>query len=95
MGRACTGISGVLVMTASNEFEPSKADMKDPDMGIWLSNGFTRTFMNAIGSSPDIFIRDLYYKVAKGTVGSHVTVYNAENFGNLYRASINEFISIH
>ena len=39
IGEACEGLPGVLVMTAANADEPSKADMMDPEMGIWLSNG--------------------------------------------------------
>lgn len=92
IGEACEGIQGVLLMTAANPNETSKADMKDPDMGLWLSNGFTRAFQEAIDENPDIVLRDLYYKLAAQTVGSHATVYNVENYGNVYTNTMREFL---
>ena len=61
IGEACVGIPGLLVITSANAYEPSKADMKDPEMGIWLSNGFTREFQETVDTKPDIILRDLYY----------------------------------
>ena len=92
IGEACEGIPGVLLMTAANPNETSKADMKDPDMGLWLSNGFTRAFQEAIDENPNIVLRDLYYKLAAQTVGSHATVYNVENYGNVYTNTMREFL---
>ena len=91
IGEACEGIPGVLFITAANAVETSKADMKDPEMGIWLSNGFTRGFQETVDTNPDIILRDLYYKLARNTVGSHATVYNVENYGNMYKESMNEY----
>ena len=59
IGEACIGIPGLLVITSANAYEPSKADMKDPEMGIWLSNGFTREFQETVDTNPDIILRDL------------------------------------
>ncbi|MDE6793217.1 MAG: hypothetical protein K2J48_09055, partial [Muribaculaceae bacterium] len=84
IGEECIGMPGVLFMTSANSLETSKADMKDETMGIWLSNGFTRGFQKTIENDPDISIRNLYYKLVPTTVGSHVSVYNAESFGNIY-----------
>ena len=91
IGEACVGIPGLLVITSANTDEPSKADVKDPEMGIWLSNGFTREFQETIDVKPDIVLRDLYYELAGNTVGSHATVYNVENYGNMYKESMNEY----
>lgn len=91
IGEACIGIPGLLVITSANAYEPSKADMKDPEMGIWLSNGFTRGFQETVDTNPDIILRDLYYELARNTVGSHATVYNVENYGNMYKESMNEY----
>ena len=91
IGKACEGIPGLLVITSANAYEPSKADMKDPEMGIWLSNGFTREFQETVDAKPDIILRDLYYELARNTVGSHATVYNVENYGNMYKESLNEY----
>ena len=92
IGQACEGIPGVLLMTAANPYESSKADMKDTEMGIWLSNGFTRAFQEAVDENPRITLRDLYYKLARQTVGSHATVYNALYYGNMYTNTIHEFV---
>ncbi len=92
IGEACEGIPGVLFISAANANEPSKADVKDPDMGIWLSNGFTRAFQEAIDEDTDISMRDLYYTLARRTVGSHATVYNATQYGNMYDNSISEYL---
>ncbi len=91
IGEACEGIPGVLLITAANANESSKADMKDPDMGIWLSNGFTRTFQETIDENTSISMRDLYYTLALHTVGSHATVYNSAHYGNMYDNSIGEY----
>ena len=91
IGEACVGIPGLLVITSANAYEPSKADMKDPEMGIWLSNGFTREFQETVDTKPDIILRDLYYELARNTVGSHSMVYNVENYGNMYKESMNEY----
>lgn len=91
IGEACEGVPGLLAMTAANPYEPSKADMKDTEMGIWLSNGFTRAFQEAVDEKPDICLRDLYYELARHTVGSHATVYNVENYGNMYKERMNEY----
>lgn len=92
IGEACIGLPGALFFTAANPYETSKADMKDLDMCIWLSNGFTRAFQEAIDENPDIVLRDLYYKLAAQTVGSHATVYNVENYGNVYTNTMREFL---
>lgn len=91
IGEACEGIPGALIMTAANPYETSKADIKDAEMGIWLSNGFTRAFQEAIDNSPNITMRELYYKLARQTVGSHATVYNYEYYGNMFKNTMQEF----
>lgn len=92
IGEQCAGIPGVVFVSAANSSESSKADMKDTDMGIWLSNGFTRAFQEQIDEDPTISLRDLYYVLARRTVGSHATVYNAENYGNLYHNTMEEYL---
>lgn len=92
IGEACEGLPGVLVMTAANADEPSKADMMDPEMGIWLSNGFTRAFQEAIDTNVHISLNDLYYKLARQTVGSHAMVYNSTNYGNMHRNTMEEYL---
>jgi glycosylphosphatidylinositol transamidase (GPIT) subunit GPI8 len=92
IGEACMGIPGMISVTAATPYEPSKADVKDLTMGIWLSNAFTRVFQETIDDNPNISIRDLYYYLARATTGSHVTVYNADAYGNLVHNTMSEFL---
>lgn len=68
------------------------ADEWSEDVGVFLSNGFSRGFQEAIGSNPAISLRDLYYTLAAYTAGSHVKVYNVPNYGNVYSSSMTEFL---
>lgn len=92
IGEACEGIPGTLVFTAAHAFESSKADIYDNTLNVWLSNGFTRTFRDEVTANPDITLRELYYKTVRGTKGSHPRIYNASNYGNMYRESLREFL---
>lgn len=92
IGEACEGLPGVLFITAAHAYETSKADMKDLEMGIWLSNGFTRAFQEAIDDNPNVTLHNLYHKLARQTVGSHATIYNYVHYGNLYTNTMREFL---
>ena len=59
---------------------------------VWMSNRFTYTLHECLTSNPEIPFRDLYYRLFLNTVGSHVMMYNIENYGNLYTESIAEFL---
>lgn len=89
----CAGIPGMLFITAANGDETSKADIFNDSMRVWMSNRFTSTFIQQITANRDISMRDLYYRLFINTVGSHVMVYNSDNYGNLYTASMTEFIT--
>lgn len=89
----CEGIPGVLLITAANGEETSKADVFDGELKVWKSNRFTSTFLQQIAENSSVAMRDLYYRLFMNTLGSHVTVYNANNFGNLYSSSMSEFIN--
>lgn len=92
IGEAIQGIPGVLVFTAAHANEPSKADVYDDNLNVWLSNGFTRTFRDQVTKNPDITLRDLYYETVRGTKGSHPHIYNAENYGNMHKETLREFL---
>ena len=92
IGEACEGIPGLVVMTAANPYEPSKADMKDTEMGIWLSNGFTRAFQDEIYSHTGVSLRDLYYSCARHTTGSHAMMYNVEHYDNVFLSTMSEYL---
>lgn len=92
LGEACLGLPGCLFITAANPNETSHADVWSEDVGVYLSNGFTRGFQEAIDASPSIYLRDLYYTLARNTSGSHVKVYNAQNYGSVYSNTMAEFL---
>lgn len=89
----CRNIPGMLFVTATNGDETSKVDVFNGEMKVWMSNRFTSTFIEQITENKNIALRDLYYRLFINTVGSHVMVYNAENYGNLYSADMSEFIN--
>ncbi len=89
----CVGIPGMLFITAANGDETSKADIFNEQLKVWMSNRFTSTFIEQITADRVIAMRDLYYRLFINTVGSHVMVYNDDNYGNLYQASMTEFIN--
>lgn len=88
--KACKGVPGMLAITASNEWETSKADVAYAD--VWLSNRFTRTLIESCTNNPSISMRELYYTLFNATVGSHVTLYNEEHYGSVYTETMSEFL---
>lgn len=82
----------MLSFTAANAHETSKADVHDLDMDVWLSNRFTATLHDCLTTDTSISMRDLYYRLFQNTVGSHVCVFGADGYGNLYRSNMGEFV---
>lgn len=92
VAQSAKGIPGVLLITASNENETSKADVFSDELSVWMSNRFTSTLEEQINTNPAISLRDLYFKLFRNTVGSHVTVYNQGTFDNIYKCTMREFL---
>ena len=84
-------IKGMLSITAANENETSKA-YAIGTAGVWISNSFSNALIKELGTRKASSIYDLYHSIYNLTIGSHVSVYNAKNFGNLYTTSIDEFL---
>ena len=89
---ATEGIPGILAITAANPYETSKADIYNTDLHVWMTNRFTATLHDCIIEAPEIPLRDLYYRLFINTVGSHVTLYNVNGYGNIYQESMKEFL---
>ena len=87
----CTDIPGLLMMTAANPYETSKADAFDNELQVYLSNTFTSSILSQLESHPQTVIRDLYLHAFDKTNGSHVMVYNSDYYGNLYLNDMGEF----
>ena len=93
VAQGCTGIPGLLMMTAANPHETSKADAFDNELQVYLSNTFTLSILAQFGRNPMCSIYDLYLHAFDKTQGSHVMVYNAEHYGNLYFNDMSEYLS--
>ena len=91
-GNILSGQPDLLVLTAANVNETSKADIFDQQMGVYLSNAFSRTFRRAVDANPDITIYDLYRELFKTTQGSHVSIYNHKMYGSVYTETMVEFL---
>ncbi len=92
LGQYCEGLPGVLFITASSPYETSHADVWSEQVGVYLSNGFTRGFQNAIGQNTAVSLRDLYYTLAANTSGSHVRIYNTQQYGSVYSNTMNDYL---
>lgn len=91
VAQGCTGIPGLLIMTAANPYEPSKADAFDNELMTYLSNTFTSSILTQLERNPNSIIYDLYLHAFDKTQGSHVMIYNAEHYGNLYMNNMGEY----
>lgn len=95
VGLACVKeqVPSVLCMTAANEKETSKASRTDASGQIWLSNSFTDNLLQQLSTQGDkLSLYQLYKETYNKTIGSHVTLYNIEQFGMLDRVDVKEFI---
>ena len=66
--------------------------MKDEQLHVYLSNGFTRAFQTKLTEQPDVSLRDLFYFVATQTVGSHASLYNQSHYGNVFTERMGEYM---
>ena len=90
-GEALSGQPDVLVLTAANSHETSKADVHDKELGVYLSNAFARTFRQYVNQRNTITLRELYIELAKTTNGSHVSIYNEHNYGSVYTNTMEDY----
>ncbi len=91
-GEALTDMNDVLVLTSANSMESSKVDIFDNQLGVYLSNAFARTFRKQVDARNDITIYNLYRELFKTTRGSHVGIYNQQQYGSVYQESMREFL---
>jgi glycosylphosphatidylinositol transamidase (GPIT) subunit GPI8 len=94
VGECCTGIPSLLMMTAANPYEPSKAYAFDDELNVDLSNTFTASILSHLEENPQSVIRDLYLHAFDRTNGSHVMVYNSDWYGSLYLNDMREYYPI-
>ena len=95
VAQGCTGIPGLLMMTAANPYETSKADGLDEELLVYITNTFTSSILSWFDSKPNTVIRDLYLHAFDKTNGSHVMIYNSDYYGNLYLNDMSEYYPDH
>ena len=54
---------------------------------------YTFVLLDRIDKNPEIPLRDLYTSLFQQTLGSHVSVYNADFYGSVYRNNMREYIA--
>lgn len=91
-GESLRGIPGLLCLTAANADETSKVNRYSYTLGTWLSNSFTDALLDEFASDTSRSLYELYGKLYNRTMGSHVSVYNADCFDNLYTSGFGEFL---
>lgn len=92
VGEACAGIPGLLCITAANEKETSKVNTYSCLLRTWLSNSFTDALLEEFAHRHENSLYELYGNLYGQTMGSHVSVYNADYFDNLYTSKFREFL---
>lgn len=94
VGAQCSDIPGVMMLTSTNENEPSFADISEFDLQLqtYLSNGFGSTFIDTMGRLSSYWLLDVYMRLVQGTQGSHVSLYGVEGFGSLTRLQLIDFV---
>ena len=94
--RAVEGIKGVLAISGASGTEQSWAENWMAGLGeyggTWLCDRFSCNFVNCLADNPQVNYSELYLYCMQHTIGSHVKIVNAANFGNLYSSSPEEFI---
>lgn len=87
-------IKGVLCINSATVRETSLADQCDFDeiQETYLATHFTKVFVESLSKTSNLSYYNVYENLARYTSGSHVNVSNAQNFDNLEKASISEFI---
>lgn len=91
MGEVTDMSSPILCFTAADKNETSKAINFSNTVNVWLSNNFSFHLFNELEENPDTDLLELYANLNTKVYGSHVRIYNEENFGKLVNLQINEF----
>jgi glycosylphosphatidylinositol transamidase (GPIT) subunit GPI8 len=88
----CSDIEGIVAFTAADANETSKADIFNSSLGVWMSNQFTYTLRDEITKDSSISLYNLYCKLFINTLGSHVMIFNEDNYGNVITNSMEEYL---
>ena len=89
--KATEGLKGVLGIASASDTEFSFADNYSVELRTWMSDRFTNNLINALSGDRNLTYKELYSYLVSHTLGSHVGIFNAAMFGNLYREAPAEF----
>lgn len=82
--KAIEGTPLVLGISAADDNESSFADNFSNDLGVWMCDRFTSNLVRIVNEEHKyINLLDTYKQLYTATLGSHVQVYNLDNFYNL------------
>ena len=95
VAQECVGVPKMLLMTATNDKETSKAELYASLWKTYLTNSFNSAVLHTLQTKGfySLSIKDLYSETFSNTMGSHVTLYNMENFGNVFFNNVCEYFS--
>src|SRR5262249_50213591 len=83
---------GALLMAGASPTEDSKAANFDEALESWLSNQFSFTLFDLLKRDRAMNLREAYQEVYTHVSGSHVRIYNAQNFGDSGTTAVGDLI---
>lgn len=92
--KSVEGIRGVLAISGAAHNEQSWADNWNADGLFWMSDRFTQNLLTCLADRGNkVDYKELYLYCTKHTLGSHVKIINAQNFGSLYKETPEDFFT--
>jgi glycosylphosphatidylinositol transamidase (GPIT) subunit GPI8/ABC-type branched-subunit amino acid transport system substrate-binding protein len=82
---------GVILFSSASPTENSIADNYSKEYGIWYADQFSHQLWSRTFTDPDSSLKDLYEWLYLHVSGSHVSVYNRDNFGDLEFMALDDF----
>ncbi len=87
-------LPGILSFASASGNEQSFADYHSSTLSTWMSDRFSNNVVKQMTENTNQTYRDFFLYLAEHTLGSHVHVANASNFGNLYTNTPSEFFDL-
>lgn len=91
IGQALYGYDNLIAFTAATSNETSKAYLFNNEVGVWLSNRFSAFMLSKVKAEPKCTIRDLYQYLTLQTIGSHASIFNYSNYGDITVENVKEY----
>jgi ABC-type branched-subunit amino acid transport system substrate-binding protein len=82
-----------LMLTAANPYENSLAANRREIDGVWLADQFSYEFWRASNENSSMTIMESYLWTYERVSGSHVTLYNHQNFEGVATVELKSFIA--